>query len=477
MKKRETNVKREVKRPNVWQACLVLVGVIVVVAAAIRSGVGIQIGLALGSCVAIVASLLFGHEWNAVQDNIKRVVGDSATTLLILLSVGMMVGIWIVGGTVPTLLYYGLKICSPAIIVPLTFILCAVTSVFTGSSFGSIATTGLALFGVGIGMGISAPLMAGAVCSGAFFGDKMSPLSDTTNVAADMSGTPLYTHIGAMMYTTVPAAVICIALYGFLGARNAAANADLSNVQLMIETIGANFNISWLALLPALLVLVVSAMQAPAVPAMLGCTVVSGVFAMILQKASLSTVLTAAMKGFTSETGVEMVDKILSRGGMASMYGTVAIIILSATMGAALEKSGVINTLVEDVLLKAVKTARGLVLATMAYCYALLLVSGHQVMPIIMAGRTFRPAYDKMGLQSRVLSRTLEDTCTIGAPMIPWGTSCAYMASVLGVTIAYIPYAFLCYIVPVIAVIYACTGLFLWRVDPAEQVTETAENA
>lgn len=471
MKKRESKT-REILRPAVWQSCLVLVCVIAVVAAAIRSGVGIQIGLALGSCVAIVAALLFGHKWNDVQENIKRVVGDSATTLLILLSVGMMVGIWIVGGTVPTLLYYGLKICSPTIIVPLTFVLCAITSVFTGTSFGSIATTGLALFGVGVGMGISAPLMAGAVCSGAFFGDKMSPLSDTTNVAADMSGTPLYTHIGSMMYTTAPAAVICIVLYAILGANNAAQNADLSNVTLMIETIGANFNISWLALLPAVLVLVVSAMQIPAVPAMLGCTVVSGLFAMVLQKASLSTVLGAAMNGFTSDTGVAMVDKILSRGGMSSMYGTVAIIILSATMGAVLEKSGIINTLVEDVLLKAVKTSRGLILSTMAYCYSLLLVSGHQVMPIIMAGRTFRPAYDKMGVQSRVLSRTLEDTCTIGAPMVPWGTSCAYMASVLGVGIAYIPYAFLSYIVPAIAIIYACTGLFVWRTEKKEVPAE-----
>ena len=475
MKTGEKKAERQVKRPNVWQSLLVLVCVIAVVAAAIRTGIGIQIGLALGGCVAMAAALLFGNKWETIQDNIKRVVGNSATTLLILLSVGMMVGIWIVGGTVPTLLYYGLKICAPSIIVPLTFVLCAITSIFTGSSYGSIATTGLALFGVGIGMGLSAPLMAGAVCSGAFFGDKMSPLSDTTNVAADMSGTPLYTHIGSMMYTTAPAAVICIIIYAILGASNAAQSADLSNVELMIDTLGANFNISILALLPALLVLVVSALQVPAVPAMLGCTVVSGVFAMILQKISLSSVLTAAMNGFASDTGVEMVDKILSRGGMSSMYGTVAIIILSATMGAALETSGIINTLMEDVLLKTVKTARGLILSTMAYCYTLLFVSGHQVMPIIMGGRTFRPAYDKMGVQSRVLSRTLEDTCTIGAPMVPWGASCAYMMSVLGIGIEYIPYAFLSYIVPIIAIIYACTGLFIWRTEPKAQAAASDE--
>ena len=467
--------ERTPRQPKVWEALLALIFVIAVVVAAIRTKVGIQMGLAMGGCTAIVFALLMGNKWSDIQDTVKRVVGDSATTLLILLSVGMMVGIWIIGGTVPTRLYYGLKICSPNIIVPLAFVLCAITSLFTGTSFGSIATMGLALFGVGTSMGISAPLMAGAVCSGAFFGDKMSPLSDTTNVAADMSGTPLYDHIGSMMYTTVPATVICLVLYTVLGIRNASANADLSNIELILDTLGANFNISVIALVPAVLVLLTSALKAPAVPAMLGCTAISGVFACLLQKISLSAMLGAAMNGFSSDTGVAMVDKILSRGGMTSMYSTVAIIILSATMGAVLEKSGVIDSLVNNVLLKAVHKPCGLILSTMVYCYSLLLISGHQVMPIILGGRTFRPAYDRMGIQSKVLSRTLEDTCTIGAPMVPWGTSCAYMFSVLGIGIAYIPYAFLCYIVPLFAILYACTGWFVWHKEPMTEEPVKAE--
>lgn len=467
--------ERTPRQPKVWEALLALIFVIAVVVAAIRTKVGIQMGLAMGGCTAIVFALLMGNKWSDIQDTVKRVVGDSATTLLILLSVGMMVGIWIIGGTVPTLLYYGLKICSPNIIVPLAFVLCAITSLFTGTSFGSIATMGLALFGVGTSMGISAPLMAGAVCSGAFFGDKMSPLSDTTNVAADMSGTPLYDHIGSMMYTTVPATVICLVLYTVLGIRNASANADLSSIELILDTLGANFNISVIALVPAVLVLLTSALKVPAVPAMLGCTAISGVFACLLQKISLSAMLGAAMNGFSSDTGVAMVDKILSRGGMTSMYSTVAIIILSATMGAVLEKSGVIDSLVNNVLLKAVHKPCGLILSTMVYCYSLLLISGHQVMPIILGGRTFRPAYDRMGIQSKVLSRTLEDTCTIGAPMVPWGTSCAYMFSVLGIGIAYIPYAFLCYIVPLFAILYACTGWFVWHKEPMTEEPVKAE--
>lgn len=392
-------------------------------------------GLAMGGCTAIVFALLMGNKWSDIQDTVKRVVGDSATTLLILLSVGMMVGIWIIGGTVPTLLYYGLKICSPNIIVPLAFVLCAITSLFTGTSFGSIATMGLALFGVGTSMGISAPLMAGAVCSGAFFGDKMSPLSDTTNVAADMSGTPLYDHIGSMMYTTVPATVICLVLYTVLGIRNASANADLSNIELILDTLGANFNISVVALVPAVLVLLTSALKVPAVPAMLGCTAVSGVFACLLQKISLSAMLGAAMNGFSSDTGVAMVDKILSRGGMTSMYSTVAIIILSATMGAVLEKSGVIDSLVNNVLLKAVHKPCGLILSTMVYCYSLLLISGHQVMPIILGGRTFRPAYDRMGFSPRCcpvhwrIPAPSERRWYLGGPPVPICSRCWVLAS------------------------------------------------
>lgn len=465
--------ERTPKKPTLAQSLIILICVIGVVAAGIRLGVSIQISLGLGACVAMAGAWFLGNNWSRIQDNIINVVGNSAPTLLILISVGMMVGIWIIGGTVPSLLYYGLKICSPSIIVPLTCILCGITSVFTGTSYGSIATMGLACFGVGVGMGISPFLMAGAVVSGSYFGDKLSPLSDTTNVAADMSGTKLYDHIGSQMRTTIPATIICLIIYAILGARAATHDADLSNIDLMIETLDNSFNISVAALIPAVLVLVVAIMKMPSVPSLLGCTFVSVIFAIILQGTSLIDIFGAAMNGFTSDTGVELVDSILSRGGLSSMLATVAVIILSATMGAALETSGIINTIV-DSLLQHVKKSRGLILSTMVYCYTLMLISGHQVMPIIMGGRTFRPAYDKMGIQSRVLSRTLEDTCTIGAPLVPWSASTAYVTGVLGVSIGYIPFACLCYIVPIFSVIYACTGLFVWKTEPKETEEQAA---
>ena len=205
-----------------WEALLALIFVIAVVVAAIRTKVGIQMGLAMGGCTAIVFALLMGNKWSDIQDTVKRVVGDSATTLLILLSVGMMVGIWIIGGTVPTLLYYGLKICSPNIIVPLAFVLCAITSLFTGTSFGSIATMGLALFGVGTSMGISAPLMAGAVCSGAFFGDNLSFISDTTIASTTTQGCSMSDKFKANIWICGPAAVIVTIIYLIIGLNHGA---------------------------------------------------------------------------------------------------------------------------------------------------------------------------------------------------------------------------------------------------------------
>lgn len=469
--------ERTAKRPSLVQSIILLICVIGVVAGALRLGVTIQISLTLGVCISIAAAWLLGNKYDDIQKSIIKVVGDSTVTLLILLAVGMMVGVWIIGGTVPSLLYYGLILCSPTIIVPLTCILCAITSVFTGTSYGSIATMGLALFGVGVGMGISPYLMAGAVVSGSYFGDKLSPLSDTTNVAADMSGTGLYDHIGSQLRTTVPATLICIVLYAVLGAKEAAANADLSNIQIMEETLLEHFNISVIALVPAILVLVVSVLKVPSVPALLGCTVVSAIFAMFLQGASLADILNVAMNGYTSDTGVELVDSILNRGGMSSMLSTVAVIIMSATMGAALETSQIITVIVEEGLLRFVRKARGLILSTMVYVYTLLIISGHQIMPIIMGGRTFRPAYDKLGIQSRVLSRTLEDCATIGAPIVPWSASAVYVMSVLGVGTGYIPYAFLSFIVPVFAIIYACTGLFVWKTDNAKAAGGEAPQA
>lgn len=456
---------KEVKKTSVIESIIVMLLVIGVIVGGLRMGIGSQMSLFLGSVVATAAAMYFRNPWDDIQKAILEVITNSTIAILILMIVGVMIGAWIIGGTVPSLMYYGLKMCTPQILLPLTFVLCSVMSVFTGTSFGSIATMGLALVGVAQGMGMPTHVVAGAVVSGAYFGDKLSPMSDNTNMASAMTGATLYEHIGSMMYTTLPASLITIVIYYFLGLRYSSGVMDSSNIDLMMTTLSGSFNISLVAILPAILMLVVSALKIPAVPGLSGCALASILFAVVLQDVSLKEVFVTSYAGFKSQTGVALVDTILSRGGMASMFNTVALIIIAGIMGGALNVSGVLKVFVEEGLLRVVNKAWSLVVATMVYSYFILLVSGNQVLGLVMAGPTFQPAYKDMDLHPKVLSRALADTTTVAAPLVPWSTACNYTIGVLGIGIGYIPYAFLCYIVPVFTVLLAVTGICTWRTD------------
>lgn len=458
---------KEKKRrvPSVLEASIYLVLVIAVVVAGIRLGIGSQMSLFLGAVVAMVTGLLLGVPWSEIQESMLKVINNSMVAILILLIVGIMIGAWIIGGTVPSLMYFGLKIVSPSIILPLTFVLCAVMSVFTGTSFGSIATMGLALTGVAMGMGIPVPMVVGAVISGAYFGDKLSPMSDNTNMGSAMAGTSLFEHIGSMMYTTLPATLITLVLYVILGLRYASGAMDTTNIDLMMTTLDSTFNISIIAIIPAIMMLVVSVLKIPAILGLSGCAVFSLIFAMLLQNVSPLAVLKAGFSGYVSETGVALVDTILTRGGINAMMGTVALVIIASLMGGALQASGVLSVVVEDGLMKMIKNRTALVVVTMVYSYFILLISGNQVLGLVMVGPTMQPAYDDLDLDRKVLSRAMADTTTVVAPLVPWSTACAYTMGVLGVTAAYIPYAFLCYTVPIFTVICAVTGFGMWHKD------------
>lgn len=457
--------ERKRRVPSVLEASIYLILVIAVVVAGIRLGIGSQMSLFLGAVVAMVTGLLLGIPWNEIQESMLKVINNSMVAILILLIVGIMIGAWIIGGTVPSLMYLGLKIVSPSIILPLTFVLCAVMSVFTGTSFGSIATMGLALTGVAMGMGIPVPMVVGAVISGAYFGDKLSPMSDNTNMGSAMAGTSLFEHIGSMMYTTLPAMLITLVLYVILGLRYASGAMDTTNIDLMMATLDSAFSISIIAIIPAAMMLVVSVLKIPAILGLSGCAVFSLIFAMLLQNLSPLAVLKAGFSGYVSETGVALVDTILTRGGINAMMGTVALVIIASLMGGALQASGVLSVVVEDGLMKMIKNRTALVVITMVYSYFILLISGNQVLGLVMVGPTMQPAYDDLDLDRKVLSRAMADTTTVAAPLVPWSTACAYTMGVLGVTAAYVPYAFLCYTVPVFTIVCAVTGFGMWHKD------------
>lgn len=442
---------------------LTFLAVLAIIIVGMKQGLGAQMSILLASMVAILFALIFKTTWKEIQAEFEENAKSINNPTIIIIMVGVLVGMWLVGGGIQSLIYYGLKWVSPSIIVPLAFILCSITSIFTGSSYSSVATMGLAMFGVAVNLGISEGLIVGAIVSGSFLGDKMSPMSDTTNLAPAMAGTDLYAHISSMMYTTVPAAIIALILYAVLGIKHGSgASFDHETIDMILTTLQDNYHISIMCLIPLILLLVLSAMKVPAILAMLITAVVSIVCGLWLQETSLAAILSSAMNGYKSETGVEFVDKLLSRGGVTSMIGAVASMYFASLMAAALKASGAIDTLV-SMLMKCITSATALIITTLGYCYAIVLATGAQVVGIIVPGKTMTELYDQFDLDRKVLSRTLEDAATIGAPLIPWANPAIYVMTVLGVGTGYIPYSFLCWIVPIFSIICAYTKIGVWN--------------
>lgn len=440
---------------------LVIVAVLVVL---INLGVDTTMSVFIAAAVAVVCAFLLKLSWADVEETLLKVVADCIPTFLIVIMVGMLVGIWIAGGTVPSLMYYGMKLISPKILVPLAFVLCFLTSEFTGTSFGSIATMALALVGVASTTTIPLPLVIGAAVCGAWFGDKMSPMSDTTNLASGVSRVPLYSHIGSMMYTTIPAAVVSFVLFAVAGLIYAGGELDTTKANLICDTLQANFKINPILILPAILVLLVSVFKLPALLGMGITVVVSTLFAVIFQGVSFVDLMNYAANGFSIETGAgSIVDNMLNRGGITSMTGLLVTFIVASVLGGIITSTGILEVLAKDVLLKFIKNRTILIIVTLVYCYVVnFLTAGGQTVAIIVTQQTFEDAYDQMNIHPKVLSRTLEDAGTLSAPVVPWGVATLFVMATLGCGTEYIPYCWFIFIVPVFSIICAVTGIGMW---------------
>lgn len=429
----------------------------------VAMGVNIAVSLFAGALMAAVIAAAQGVSWPEMEAAIVRVAADCIPTLLIVIMVGMLIGLWMAGGVVPSLMYYGMKLISPKLLVPMAFLLCCLTSEFTGTSFGSIATMGLAMMSVAAAMDIPMALVAGAVVSGAFFGDKMSPVSDTTNLAAGMSRVPLYEHIGSMVYTTAPAALIALLLFALAGLRYGGGAIDAAKATLICDTLEAYFRISPLLLLPAILVLLVSAFRLPALVGMALAVVLSALFAMAFQGLPLAELMNYAFHGFSIHTGVEAVDPMLDRGGVTAMSELLVIFILAGTMGALISVSGILNAAATGSLLKIIKGRAMLIGVALAFCYAVnFLTAGGQTVAIIITQQTFAPAFERMGLHPKMLSRVLEDAGTLSAPLVPWGISAVFISGVLGCGTEYIKYCWFIFLIPLCSMFCAVSGYGCW---------------
>jgi len=424
-----------------------------------------HIPLILGAAVAAGVAVYLKYPWKEIQEGIVSGINLAMGAILILIVVGTLIGTWISGGIVPAMIFYGLKALSPGIFLVATMIICSIVSLGTGSSWSTAGTVGVALIGVGQGMGIPVPMVAGAIISGAYFGDKMSPMSDTTNLAPAVAGTDLFSHIRHMVYTVAPGYIISLALYGFLGAKFSSGALTTQNIDTMLTTIKANFFIHPVLLLPPILVIVMVIFKIPPLPALLGGTAIGGIFAVLTQSRSLADVIEASQNGFVSETGVTMVDELLTRGGLMSMMETVALIICALAFGGIMEKTGMLKVMAAS-LLKHVKRTGSLVTTVIFSCIGMNILAADQYIAIVVPGRMFKNAFDAKGLHPKNLSRILENSGTLTSPLIPWNSCGAFMGATLMVNpFAYAPYAFLNLLVPLISIFFGYTGITMEKVE------------
>ena len=452
---------KQPRMPKVWEALIPVTAIMVfMIVGTVVWGMDPHIPLVLACVVTAFVAAACGYKWDAIITGALDSVKSAVEALLIILCVGMLIGSWVWAGTMPAMVYYGLKFISPSVFLALGLVLTAIVGLATGSSWTASGTVGVALMGVAMGLGISAPLAAGMIIAGAYTGDKLSPLSDSTNVAAAAAGTPLYDHVGAMMTTTVPSFVISFVLYlivGFVVIDTSGYDASLA--QGIMDAIAENFYLSPWIMLPVLVVIFAAVKRIPAIPSLLLAAAVAAVIAIFAQGASVPNVLIGLQAGFSIETGNEYADSLLNRGGLDSMLWTISLIMFALAYGGIMEKCRFVESLMGGIV-KRVKSTASLVAATIITGIICDVILTDQYLAIMIPSRMFRDEFDKRDLSRSFLSRTTEDGATLWSPMIPWNGCGAYQAATLGVhNFAFMPFAFVNLINPVLAVVITAFGI------------------
>jgi NhaC family Na+:H+ antiporter len=458
------------REPYLWESLISIVGLIFFISlAVVRYESDAHVPILLGVFVAALIGLRAGYSWKDIETGMLNGITNSLQAIVILEIIGILIGVWILSGVVPTLLYYGLQVMHPSIFLPATLIICSITSIATGTSWGTSGTIGIALIGIGAGLGFPLPIVAGAVLSGAYFGDKMSPLSDTTNLAPAMAGTDLYTHIKHMTYTTGTSYIITLIIEFVLGLFYGGGQANLESVNQILIGINSQFSVNPLLLIPPILVMVLAFRKIPAVPGIVIGIFAAGILGAIFQGNSFGQLLSAAYGGYVSNSGIEAVDNLLTKGGFQSMMYTVSLIICAMMFGGIMEKTNQLRVVVQFILKKAQSTG-SLITATIMTAIGCNLILCDQYMSIVMTGKMYSQSFRDKGLHPKNLSRAIEDSATVTANLIPWNSGGAYQAATLGVpTIAYLPFNFFCWITPIISALY---GWFNITIDPLEKTPD-----
>lgn len=473
--------KRTLRKPTFLEAFTPIVAMLVI----LTYGKGVM-GYATEPLLLLVAGIAaflafrVGVTWDEIMEEVCLKIAKGMPAILILVSVGALVGTWMAAGTIPLMIYYGVQLVDPQWMLVTSFLITAVVSVVTGTSWGSVATMGVALMGIASTLGVSLPATAGAVIAGSYFGDKISPLSDTTNLAPIAAGSTLYEHIFHMFYTTIPATIISLIVYGFIG-MNADTSVSVSSesVTKMLNQLDSMYSWNIMLVIPVVLVLAGSVLKWPTIPVMMGSTVVAGIEAIVLQGISLKNVLASTVSGFNvkmiAAPGFDAaactmeVTKLLNRGGMNSIMSTTLLVFCAFVFAAIMSRAGFLDVVLQKILSVA-KSTGALVSATVASCLVMALTTGNSYLSILVPGEMFRDAYKARGLAAKNLSRTLEDAGTVFVPLVPWSAAGAYMTSCLGVeTLDYLPYAILCYAGFMIAIFYGFTGIGIAKLEDEDK--------
>lgn len=429
-----------------------------------------HIPLALGTIIASLVAWKQGFSWKKIEDSIYDGIRLALPAVVIIILVGMIIGSWMGGGIVATMVYYGLSLLRPDLFLVSITLMCAVVSIAIGSSWSTMGTIGIAGMGIGASMGIPAGMVAGAVISGAYFGDKMSPLSDTTNLAAGLTNTDLFVHIKNMVYTTVPGILIALVAYWYLGSSFVSTEAELTNINNTMTLIQDSFFISpWLLLVPLTVIIMVGC-KIPAIPALTFGVFLGFLCQIFVQGGTVASSISALQNGYIIDTGNTFIDSLFSRGGIESMMYTVSMTIVAMTFGGVLENTGMLKSIVEK-MSGMTKSAKTLIPTTIASCFITNATCSEQYISVVVPARMFSSVYRERGLDSKNLSRALEDGGTLTSVFIPWNTCGVFILATLGVGVLdFAPYAILNYSVPIISIIYAITGFSITKLKSDQDI-------
>ncbi len=422
-----------------------------------------HINLLASISITLLVAWLNGKPWAELDDAITYGGKICISPTVIMMLVGVLIASWIASGTVPTIIYWGLKLINPSWFLVTATLLCAIVSVAIGSSWSTAGTVGVALMGIGMGLGVNPAMTAGAVLSGAYLGDKMSPMSDTTNLAPAVAEGDLFDHIRSMMYTTGPAFLITLVIYAVLGMQYGGDSVNSETVNAILGAIESNFSMNPLVFLPPVVVIVMAVKKCPSIPTLVVSAVTASVIAVAVQGIGFAEILGVLKNGFSIETGFAEFDKLVNRGGLGSMLDTAALGLLGMLYGAIMDKTGMLNSILSH--MKALtKSVGSLIVVVIVANIILLATTASQTLAIVVGGRMFISEFRKKDLLPQVLSRTLEDSGTIISPLVPWSLCGVYMAETLSVSaVSFIPYATFCWLCPVIAIVYGFTGKFVWK--------------